>query len=180
MSRVVAIRVLLENRNTRECEVGHIEGFRGLNNISIFWGDAPNKNNPVAKEIVPSEWLVCTVSALFETGTTLDEYYHGDDQTAKAWRYIRRCVNSKRFFDEHLRQQGLKPNNFTREGRKLVGTKSNHVLEEEKREVHPAIAEINKRYTSRTNAVAIFPGSWLDNKLQEAYYSRRTKGKDSS
>jgi len=40
---------------------------------------------------------------------------------------------------------------------------------------HKAIKDIIKKYHDICNAVLIFPGSDLDNKLQEAYYSKKTK-----
>jgi hypothetical protein len=114
-------------------------------------------------------WSVDEVQIQFADGTEKHKDVTGKT-LEKAWAYVNRLLQRKAFADACLENDEVQqPLEWGFKGPSLGGKIRNTVKGHDV--YHKATAEIVERYRDAFNAVVIFPGSWIDTKLQEAYNS---------
>lgn len=167
--------------------MAYVKSLKDKGAYFVFWGADHKK--PLDGVLFTSEWAVIGVEQGFRSGKVEKSYYPTED-VIRSWALVKAMVRRKQWADAQVKQGlGLDPthvpgpNGSCFQGQSLKKTKFPLAPPPvpEKKKVHPAIKDIDDRFGGISKrAVAIFPGSWLDNKLQEAYYSRRKEGKESS
>lgn len=146
----------------------------------VHWGSTPQDNglaSPAYLEMCDWKPLTLELSFYSRAGSKI-LYFHKNESAATTWKKItpfvlRKCyaeARSSQLADEDTYPGGYRDSND--EGGKYKYTRGHKFY-------HSAIGEVIDKYTDSWNAVRIEPNSWLDNRLQEAYYSRRQRSDES-
>lgn len=177
MSRIKNLRLRVRsNTNPRIIRKAYILEKVDESRLRVSWKDTPPKDGDTStSQLYLPSWRPLTIELLFQDGLkTKILYYRSDESASTIWRKItplilRKCYaeqTASQFTDEDTRPGGY--TNWCDECGEYEYTKGVKTY-------HHSMAAVIEKYTDSWNAVCISPNSWLDNKLQEAYYSRRQK-----
>ena len=179
MSRINSLRLRVTHLGSPEVtRTVYLLGKPDEGRFQVSWGE----KSPTAAPSRPlsylemADWKPASLELIFSSGQKSKTiYYLQNEAPLTSWRKITPFVLRQSYAEgretSHFADEDTHPGSHGWR----VDEAGSFLYARGYKFYHASMAEVIERYTDPFNAVRIEPGSWLDNKLQEAYYSRRKK-----
>ena len=173
MMSISQLTLLLRSPWTSQDSSASLERQTGKDTFEVQWlGKGKNPNDSFYAEIEANHWEPRKLDIVYSDGTRASIPLENQDHTFR-WAVVRRFISQKSSAKRGTIHLPVKTTYYREKkyGREVERVRGNLTF-------HDATREVVTKYHDHSNAVLILPDSWLDNKLQEAYSSKRGEAEE--